>query len=104
MLIWTSPGRQIDVSVVDQYATTLSFTILSGFGRFGIIVDGRTDRQTILQRREDTVFHWKLSVLAIKECRSIFACAPKKVSAKTKEMIMHDKNAVELDNLKLARK
>ena len=78
-------------------------TILSGFGQFGIIVDGRTDRQTILQRREDTVFHGKLSVLAIKDCGSIFACAPKKVSTKTKKM-MDDKIAVELDNLKLARK
>ena len=50
------------------------------------------------------MFHLKLSVLAIKECRSIFACAPKKVSAKTKEMMMDDKIAVELDDLKLARK
>ena len=50
------------------------------------------------------MFHFKLSVLAIKEHRSLFACAPKRVSTKTKEMMMDDKITAELDNLKLARK
>ena len=41
--------------------------------------------------------------ISIKECTSIFTRARKKVSTKSKEMMMNDKISVELDNLKLPR-